>query len=71
LVGQLDPPGVSAVEIRHAGGVVSVPTDEHGSFRAEGIARGPLSLRCSVAGIAGEADTPGQTRFVETSWLVV
>lgn len=44
LVGLVVPTGPNALEVRHANGVVRVPVDELGRFRAAGVPSGPLSL---------------------------
>ncbi len=59
LIGQVVPPGASAVEVRHRGGVTAAPVDEVGRFSAADIVAGPVSLRCSV----GDA-------LVETDWFL-
>ncbi|NNF62855.1 MAG: hypothetical protein HKN07_01230 [Acidimicrobiia bacterium] len=48
LVGQVDPPTVGTVELRHGDSVWSAETDEIGRFMFDGIPAGPLSLRCSM-----------------------
>ena len=48
LVGQVDPPTVGTVELRHGDTVWSVATDDLGRFLFDGIPAGPLSLRCSM-----------------------
>lgn len=60
LLGQLVPPGVASVDVRHGAGVVTVTADEVGRFTVEALPPGPVSLRCTPAG-GGAA--------VETSWL--
>lgn len=59
VTGQLVPPGPARVEVRHGGGALAVEADEIGRFRAEGLAPGPVSLRCTAA--AG---------VVETDWFL-
>jgi hypothetical protein len=62
LTGQLVPGHRASVEVRHAGGVLTVEADELGRFRCE-VQPGPMSLRCRV-----EAD--GRP-VVETDWVTV
>jgi hypothetical protein len=47
--GQLAPPQTAQVAVRHAGGTAQAEADQIGCFTAEGIAHGPLSLRCELA----------------------
>jgi hypothetical protein len=61
LMGQLVPPQPGAVEVRHAGGSLTVQADEIGRFVAEPVARGPFSLRCR---------TSAATAIV-TDWIVL
>jgi hypothetical protein len=61
LVGQLVPPQPGEVEVRHAGGTVTVPADELGRFSAD-VAAGPVSLHCR----GGRSPTP-----VTTDWVIV
>jgi hypothetical protein len=61
ILGQTDRP--ADLQIRHPGGTVTLPTDEHGRFRAQSIAAGPVSLRCVFR------DSPDAP--VITSWVVV
>ena len=63
LLGQLVPPRPADIEVRHSGGVIRVRADEVGRFTAAGVAPGPVSLRCTVAG----SEAPP----VETPWVVV
>lgn len=44
LVGLVVPTGPGELEVRHPGGVMRVPVDELGRFRAAGVPSGPLSL---------------------------
>ena len=60
LLGQLVPPGPGLVQVRHEGGSVSVPADEVGRFRADDLAPGPVSLRCSAG-----------PHVVETDWFLI
>jgi hypothetical protein len=64
LTGQVVPPQEARIEVRHAGGVVTVDADALGRFAAEGVAAGPASLRL----LLGEGD---QARVVDTDWLTV
>ena len=64
LVGQLVPPQPAEIEVRHAGGFVSVAADELGRFAADGVAGGPVSLVCRLGDATG-------TRTVVTAWLVI
>lgn len=63
LLGQLVPPRPADIQVRHSGGLIRVGADEVGRFTAAGVAPGPVSLRCLVAG----AEAPP----VETPWVVV
>ena len=63
LMGQLVPPRPAEIQVRHSGGLIRVGADEVGRFTAAGVAAGPVSLRCRVAGLE---DAP-----VETPWIVV
>ncbi len=63
LQGQLVPPQEADVEVRHPGGAVTVRSDELGHFSCEGVPRGPVSLRCRVAGRAGPT--------AHTDWVVL
>jgi hypothetical protein len=62
LIGQLVPPQRGEVEVRHPGGSTTVQADELGRFWADGVAPGPVSLRCRgrAAGIT-----------VVTDWVLV
>lgn len=48
LVGQVDPPSVGTVELRHGDTVLLAETDDIGRFMFDGIPTGPLSLRCAL-----------------------
>lgn len=63
LLGQLVPPRPAEIQVRHSGGTIRIGADEVGRFAAPGVAPGPVSLRCRIAGQEG---TP-----VETPWVVV
>ena len=53
LLGQLVPPAAATIEVRHSGGLLRLGADEVGRFSATGVAAGPMSLRCQVAGADG------------------
>lgn len=59
LLGQIVPPQVAEVEVRHRGDSVSVTADASGRFSAGPLAPGPTSVRCT-AGV----------HMVETDWIV-
>jgi hypothetical protein len=61
LIGQIVPARAMAVRVRHEAGVIVMTTDELGRFRAEGVRRGPVSIRC---------EPPGDPA-VETGWVTV
>ena len=61
--GQLVPPAEADVEIRHPEGSMTVRSDRMGHFRAEGVPRGPISVRCHTRGAAG--------RTAHTDWVVI
>ncbi len=60
LVGQIVPPQEARIEVRHAGGVSDVAADAIGRFACDGVARGPVSLRCRVGG-----------RIIDTDWVAI
>lgn len=62
VVGQVVPPAAGRVELRHAEGTLSAPTDELGRFLVDGVAPGPVRIRCEV----GTSQRP-----VETDWIVL
>jgi hypothetical protein len=62
LVGQVVPPQVARIEVRHPGGVVIVEADKLGRFSAEGVSAGPVSLRCHPP--AGTTDSAIITEWV-------
>lgn len=64
LVGQLVPEQAARIEIRHAGGTVTVDADRVGRFAADNLASGPTSLRCHLGTGAG-------ARIVNTDWLTI
>lgn len=61
LIGQLVPPQPGDVEVRHSGGSLSVRADDLGRFVAEGVPRGPFSLRCRTVGAIA----------IVTDWIVL
>ncbi|MEP7054749.1 MAG: hypothetical protein ABI912_05830, partial [Actinomycetota bacterium] len=61
LIGQLVPPQSGQVEVRYAGGSVTVSADDIGRFACDGVPRGPFSLRCVTS-----AATP-----IVTDWIVL
>ncbi|HSK26532.1 MAG TPA: hypothetical protein VK894_06440 [Jiangellales bacterium] len=63
LLGQIVRPRRAEVEVRHAGGTVSVAADDLGRFRVDTVPAGPLSLSCRFPE-AGEQP-------VVTSWVTV
>jgi hypothetical protein len=64
LVGQLTPSQRARIDIRHAGGITTVDTDDLGRFRADAIGAGPVSLSCHPTA------PPSATPFV-TEWISV
>lgn len=62
LMGQIVGPRPEEVEIRHAGGSLTVPADDYGRFRAAPVPPGPISLACRFA---------GSRRPIVTSWVTV
>jgi hypothetical protein len=65
LLGRLVPPGGAAeVTVQHCAGTRhTVDVDGLGWFSAEGVAPGPVSLRCRPA---GSPDRP-----IQTSWIAI
>lgn len=61
LLGQVVPPGVCRLEVRHGSGTTSVETDQLGRFTIETVTPGPVSILC-----AGEGREP-----VVTSWVSI
>lgn len=59
LLGQLVPPTTGEVEVRHTAGTTRVRADEIGRFRADDVAAGPVSLRCTTA-----------SGVVQTDWFL-
>ena len=70
LIGQLVPPQLADVEIRHRNDVLTIATDELGRFIADSLPAGPVSLRCGPAGgapgAAGQIQSP-----VVTDWVPI
>lgn len=62
LVGHLAPVGSAHIAVDHRDGVAAATADELGRFRVDGVRRGPVRLRCTLAG----ADTP-----VHTEWTLL
>jgi hypothetical protein len=62
LMGQLVPPQVADLEVRHGGGAAPVEADARGRFAVQGIQPGPVSLRCRVR-------DPEHSPAVDTQWL--
>lgn len=60
LVGQVVPPQEARIEVRHSDGITDVQADAVGRFVSDGIARGPVSLRCYVG-----------DRVVDTEWVTI
>ncbi len=63
LLGQLVPPAPARIEVRHSGGLLRLGADEVGRFSADGVAPGPVSLRCMVEGVDGPP--------LDTAWVTV
>jgi hypothetical protein len=61
LLGQVVPPGVCRLEIRHGTGITSVETDTLGRFSVDDVSPGPVSILC-----ASEGREP-----VVTSWVSI
>ena len=62
LVGQIVPPQVGRIAVRHRGGTMSIAADELGRFSADEVLPGPVSLHCS--GVGGG-------NVITTDWVVV
>lgn len=62
LVGQLVPPQVARIEVRHGGGTLTIEADELGRFSADDVAPGPVSLHCTGLTHASA---------ITTDWVVV
>jgi hypothetical protein len=65
LVGQLVPPQIAQIAVRHGDELIATRADERGRFVAGGVGPGPVSLRCRLDGETGEG------RLVETAWLSI
>jgi hypothetical protein len=63
LVGQIVPPQVGVVELRHRTGTTPVQTDELGYFRVPAMPEGPVSFRCRPGRSAGHS--------IATSWITL
>ena len=63
LLGQILSPRPAEIEVRHAGGTLSVTADEFGRSRAEAVPPGPISLACRFGGAL-------QPQLV-TSWVTI
>jgi len=63
LLGQLVPPSPAQVTVRSASGEQTVEADSLGRFTADGVAAGPVSLLCRLAG--------PPDRSVVTSWITI
>jgi hypothetical protein len=63
LVGQVEPAGGGAVEVRGAAGGLHLACDAEGRFQADDIPRGRLSLRWTPPEAAARA--------IDTPWLLV
>ncbi len=59
IMGQLLPATSGEVTVHHRAGTTTVPADERGRFRADGIAAGPVRLRCAAG-----------TLLVATDWFL-
>jgi hypothetical protein len=63
LVGQVVPPQVAEVEVRHRGGTTPLETDELGCFHVPVAPSGPVSFRFQPRG--------STTNSVATSWITL
>jgi len=61
IIGQLVPPQPGTVEVRYAGGSITIEADAIGRFACDAVPRGPFSLRC-----VGSSATP-----IVTDWIVL
>ena len=59
VVGQVDPAGVGAIEVRTSGGDFRAPLDDIGRFTVDGVPAGPVSLTWT---------TP-DGRHLRTAWV--
>jgi hypothetical protein len=64
LNGQLIPRQPAVVDVRHAGGVITVEADELGRFSAEAVPAGQVSLRSRLGPVAGQPS-------VVTGWVTI
>ena len=64
LAGRLLPPQSAAVDIRHPGGVITVPADPFGRFSADGVPPGQVRLRCRLG---ADPEHPAVT----TGWVAL
>jgi hypothetical protein len=64
LMGQLIPRQPAVVDIRHAGGVITVEADERGRFSAEAVPLGQISLRSRLGPVTDQSP-------VVTGWITV
>ncbi len=60
IIGQLVPPQVATIEMRHDGHSTETTSDDLGRFTFDGVPAGPISLRCSLGGLT-----------VQTDWVIV
>lgn len=61
LIGQLDPPSVTLIELRQGESVTESVPDDLGRFAFDNVAPGPVNLRCRL----------GDGSIVSTEWTVV
>jgi hypothetical protein len=64
LTGQLIPRQPAVVNIRHAGGVITVEADELGRFSAEAVPPGQISLRSRLGPATDQSS-------VVTGWITI
>jgi hypothetical protein len=64
LTGQIVPPQLATVQIRHRDGAVTRQADELGCFSADSLPAGPVRLSCRMAAAAGRPP-------VVTDWLPI
>jgi hypothetical protein len=57
LTGQVVPPRPGETRVVHSAGTTTAPIDDHGSFIARSIGRGPVRLRLKLAGARCEIVT--------------
>jgi hypothetical protein len=62
LVGQLAPVGPGKIAVDHGGRTTEARADALGRFHVDGVARGPVRLRCTL-------DATGET--VQTEWILL